>query len=727
MTFLWTPASLLLTVVVLAAAAGCCFVSWKRSGYARTMGWLEVLRFVLITLVLITLNQPEIPTEIRPTEQPTLVVLYDNSDSMKTQDVINPEAPAEKPLVRSDAIAALIQPQTWQPVQDRMQVVFEPFAAQAPIGVLGTDLNSALQSTSEKHAGLRSVVLISDGDWNTGDAPQRAASALRVRGVPVYSVSVGSEQRLPDVVLTASDAPTFGVVNKSLRIPFRITSWLAQDREMLVSLTGTQGETITKAVRVSGMGQLQETLEWKPTRTGDYSLTLEVPVDETETQSDNNRVTIPLVVRDEELRVLIIESVPRWEYRYLRNALERDPGVEVNCLLFHPDLSETGGGRGYLQQFPSEKELFEYDVVFLGDVGVAQRQLTPADCTLLKQLVRSQAGGLVFLPGARGHQLTLQGSDLEELLPVVLNPAVPKGKGNSRPGRFALTEAGRRSLLTRLETEDIENEKIWNGLPGFYWHAAAERAKIGAQVLATHDTESSSYGRVPLIVTRTAGTGKVLFMGSDGAWRWRKGVEDLYHYRFWGQVVRWMAYQRNMSQGESMRLFYSPDRPEAGSVVNLNVNVTSLAGEPLRTGTVTVQTTSPSGQTDTVRLTPGGEDSWGLFSGTFSPKEGGQYRLVTTCTETGARLETVLSVTGQEKEQIGLPAKTDVLREISLTTRGELTDASKVRQLIEKLAALPEPAPVIVPIRLWSHPLWAGLIILLLGVFWTARKFAGFA
>jgi hypothetical protein len=84
-------------------------------------------------------------------------------------------------------------------------------------------------------------------------------------------------------------------------------------------------------------------------------------------------------------------------------------------------------------------------------------------------------------------------------------------------------------------------------------------------------------------------------------------------------------------------------------------------------------------------------------------------------------------VTGQEKEQIGLPAKTDVLREISLTTRGELTDASKVQQLIEKLAALPQPAPVIVPIRLWSHPLWAGLMILLLGVFWTARKFAGFA
>ena len=40
----------------------------------------------------------------------------------------------------------------------------------------------------------------------------------------------------------------------------------------------------------------------------------------------------------------MVESYPRWEYRYLRNAQSRDPGVEVSCLLFHPGLSKVGGG-----------------------------------------------------------------------------------------------------------------------------------------------------------------------------------------------------------------------------------------------------------------------------------------------------------------------------------------------------------------------------------------------
>jgi hypothetical protein len=50
-----------------------------------------------------------------------------------------------------------------------------------------------------------------------------------------------------------------------------------------------------------------------------------------------------------------------------------------------------------------------------------------------------------------------------------------------------------------------------------------------------------------------------------------------------------------------------------------------------------------------------------------------------------------------------------------------------VQQLVQRLAAMPEPAPVIVPLRIWSHPLWGGLIIVLLAVFWTGRKFAGLA
>lgn len=739
MTFYWTPATLVLSLIVLIAAAVCCLISWRRSGYSRTMGFLEGTRFALILVAVITLNQPEITQQYQPEDQPTLVVLYDASASMQTQDVLDPEHPASKPMTRGASIAHLITtgnvgsedppelPEIWKGLGEKIDVVFEPFSSKLDDPELGTDLNDALQATAERFDNLRGIVLLSDGDWNLGKTPAEAATALRMRDVPVFSVGIGSEERLPDIQLASIDAPTFGVVGKTMRIPFRIDNWLPKDRELKVTLSGTRGEVIEKTIQVAGMGQMRDTVNWQPDKVGDYTLKIEIPTDPLETNPDNNAIEFPINVKTETLKVLVVESYPRWEYRYLRNALERDPGVDVHCLLFHPDFDGVGGGRGYLEEFPSEKELFDYDVVFLGDVGVEASQLTVENTEHLRQLVRSQAGGLVFLPGFRGKHTTLFSTELEELYPVVLDDAHPRGHGLAVPSRFALTESGRRSHLTRLEMDERENERVWGNLPGFQWYASALRAKIGGEVLAVHETESTQYGRVPLIVARTSGTGKVLFMGTDGAWRWRRGVEDLYHYRFWGQVVRWMAYQRNMSQGESMRLFYSPDRPEAGNVLTLNVNVATSTGEPLRQGTVVCQVTSPSGQTDSVRLNVADEDSWGLFTGTFTPEEGGSYTIVTTCAETGAKLETSIAVIGGEREVIGEPARFDVLREISLISRGELTDVSQMSSLASRLAELDEPEPVIRRFRIWSHPLWAGFIVLLLTIFWSARKLAGLA
>lgn len=727
MTFFWTPTTLAITVVVLGFASVCCWISWRRSGYMRSMGILEVFRFALIALVLMTLNQPEITKEVKPEERPTLVVLHDTSGSMQTVDVVSETDDGTSVTSRVDAAAPAIDPASWQRVAEKMEVIFEPFSSRLANPGSGTDIDQALAYAVESHANLRGIVLLSDGDWNTGNAPNGVATDLRMRKIPVFAAGVGSESRLPDIELICSDAPTFGVIGKTMRIPFRIVSWLPGDRTVTLTLQGTRSESVSKVISVPGMGQVQDTIEWRPRDIGEFELSLDIPVDEAEAIATNNELKFPVTVKNEALRVLVVESFPRWEYRYLRNALERDPGVEVNCLLFHPTIDSVGGGRGYLEEFPDEKELFKYDVVFLGDVGVDAEQLSIENCEHIRQLVRNHAGGLVFLPGFRGKQSTLLTTQLEELYPVVPDKSAPRGVGQPRPARFALTESGRRSLLTRLEPDDNDNEAIWNGLPGFQWHAATLRSKIGSEVLAVHGSDSTRYGRIPVIATRTSGTGKVLFMGTDGAWRWRRGVEDLYHYRFWGQVVRWMAYQRNMSQGESMRLFYSPDRPEAGNVLTLNANVMSDTGEPLREGTVVVQIVSPSGQTDSVRLASVGEDSWGLFSGSFTPEEGGNYNLVTTCAETGARLETTVAVKGNEKEKTGQPARMDVLREIAEITRGELSNVSQLKDLVDRVAELPDPEPVVIRVRIWSHPAWGGALIFLLGAFWTGRKMAGLA
>ena len=605
-----------------------------------------------------------------------------------------------------------------------MNVVIQPFSVAQP--GRGSDLYDPLANAPEKIPNLRGIVLASDGDWNEGPPPVQAASRLRMMGVPVFAVPVGSRTRLPDVELLSLDLPTFGVAGKSVRVPFTIESSLPRDYVTTVTLRASDGDEVTKEVRIAAMGRTSDWLVWKPKETGDDTLTLTVPKHPDETLADNNKLTAPISIREEKLRVLVVESYPRWEYRYLRNALSRDPGVEVSCLLFHPGLSKVGGGnKDYIKQFPAGlDELSKFDVVFLGDVGVDAGQLTAEQCRLLKGLVEHQASGLVFMPGLQGRQLSLLETELDELCPVVLDPSQPGGWGSRTPDHFELTELGRRSLLTKLADTQDDNAEVWEGLPGFQWHAPVLRAKAGSDVLCVHKDASNEFGRVPLLVTRTFGAGKVLFMGTDGAWRWRKGVEDKYHYRFWGQVVRWMAYQRNMAKGETMRLYYAPDQPRMNQTLALHANVMDRGGEPLHHGEVSARITAPSGKAELIRFTSAG-DEWGVFTGKYTAEEPGKHSVTLFCKQTGATLETSFFVQGVAAERVGLPARPEVLEEIARVTRGKVIEPSMLDDVVRSLAELPDPPPTVRRVQLWSHPVLMAALVVLMGVFWVGRKVIG--
>jgi hypothetical protein len=137
-----------------------------------------------------------------------------------------------------------------------------------------------------------------------------------MREVPVFAVPVGAETRLPDVELTSFDVPTFAVASKPLRIPFVIDSSLPRDEVVMLQMTASSGEIITKEVTLPAMGRLQDAIAWKPDKPGEVKLTLTIPKTPNERYPENNSQEAPLAIRKEQLKVLVIESFPRWEYRY---------------------------------------------------------------------------------------------------------------------------------------------------------------------------------------------------------------------------------------------------------------------------------------------------------------------------------------------------------------------------------------------------------------------------
>jgi hypothetical protein len=709
-----------------------CLLSWKRSPHPRRTAMLEILRFFIASIVVMLLWQPEWRTVIHPTTKPKIAILWDDSGSMTTLDArlpaeLSEPGKSDEIVSRGEWVKKALASDLWTPLRSdgANELITRPFASPSESGMTGTDLSEPLESLLQEENNLRAVVMLSDGDFNLGQPPVGAAQKYRLRGVPIFTIPVGSETRLPDLDLLTVTAPTYGIVGENVQIPFTIRSSLDRQVRTIVRLRDESGRERTKNIILPPNAETYDSILWRLEKEGASTLTLSIPVEDGELVSANNSHKFNISGKPEQIRVLIVETLPRWEFRFLRNALQRDPGVELSCLLLRPELG-AAEGLDYIQEFPGTlEELSKFDVVILGDVGVGENQLTAEQCAQIRGLVENQASGVVFLPGTQGNQFTLLDTELSDLIPVTLDDKNKKGFPEPLATPLNLTTEGRASLLTMLGDSEEENPEIWRRLPGFFWHAPVVRAKGGTEVLAVHANRRGPYGPVPLMVTKTAGSGKVLFMGIDSAWRWRRGVEDLYHYRFWGQVARWMSYQRNMAAGQRIRLFFTPERPEPGSTVTLNANAFDANGAPLKDGVVAVDITSPDGKTQRTELQKN-ESEWGAYTGRFKIDLPGAWKLkATVFGASDLPTETTILAQGVDIEKTGQPARPGVLEEMAKVSRGRSILADQLPDLIGEIDALPEPRPLENRIPLWSH--WATLVflVLLLGTFWVGRKLNG--
>src|SRR5207247_2247757 len=86
-----------------------------------------------------------------------------------------------------------------------------------------------------------------------------------------------------------------------------------------------------------------------------------------------------------------------------------------------------------------------------------------------------------------------------------------------------------------------------------------------------------------LLVQQNYGFGKVVFVGLDSTWRWRYRAGDVYHHRFWGQLVRWAAAERLLPGGNRLVRFGSREPVyQHGRPIDLAVRLSETLPAPKR-------------------------------------------------------------------------------------------------------------------------------------------------
>ncbi len=299
-----------------------------------------------------------------------------------------------------------------------------------------------------------------------------------------------------------------------------------------------------------------------------------------------------------------------------------------------------------------------------------------------------------MVAGERCSPYDFAGTPIERLLPVVLKNDSRARTGHTVDSGFNLemTAAGWQHPIFMLENDREENDRVWAELPPSYWCADVERAKAGATVLAVHPFLTNRYGKLPLVVVQHYGAGKVLMLSIDSTWRWRYDYGDVYHYRFWGNILRWLIATPLEGEGKYIRLSTDKAKYRQGETVTVMARVLDKAYYPFSAGPVFVEVTDPFASVRRVQLELQDERT-GLYEGRFAAASGGSWRLqsvVPDLGEEGTQAALKIEVEAEELEARSLRMRAGLLRDLADITGGRfhmLDTAAAIPKEIEALNA----------------------------------------
>lgn len=617
----------------------------------------------------------------------------------------------------------------WNPADPKRKAAeVEPVRETSP---LGEAVLSSLDSL--RGSPPAAVVVFSDGVCNEGPDWKETAAELQRRGMPLFFVGMGSPGAQRDIRLTdlRMDDTVFlhDVVFADVRIvadgysgqsaPIRIVDEAA-DLTLASSVVTVKGDSFAESVR----------LAFQADRVGTLDLRLETPVQAGELREENNVLRQSISVLDEPIRVLYVEGSPRFEYRYLRNLLLREPSVSLDCVLQSADPEYAADAMNVLAGIPMRRdELWRYDVIMLGDVdpGWFPRS-TLEDIT---EFVRDSAksGAVLFIAGEQFTPAAFRETPLAALFPFEsdqVRPADPAGK--SGPMRVVPTEIGLGSPGMQLALDPRQNAAIWEALPDLYWYMPIGELKPGARVLAAHGSERRWNGDpVPLIVFQYAGGGRVLFHAIDETWRWRyRGGQPIFS-RYWVQTLRFLARgkleRERKTTLESNQRVYRPGEP-----VMVRAVFRPGEGMPVPRDSVTVILERDGAARSQLRLERHGVAGH-VFEGRAEDLLPGRYRAWLAAPIVPEPLPTANFEVEPPRREMEAPEPDFAgMKEAAKMTGGAFFRPWQLSQLSQ---SLPPGRSVAVerlpPLSLWNRPAILLLLFALLTGEWLIRKLRGLA
>jgi hypothetical protein len=659
-----------------------------------------------------------------------------------------PSLDAESKLARKEKVTAWLEAaeNSWlKDLESNARVLRYAFAAEAlPVADHGwrqalanletsaagvTDLGAALNRAAQDAAkqSVDAVVMITDGGHNTADDPREIATALR--GVPLHIVPIGTVMPR-DVILHHTHAPRAVFKNDTVVVDAMVTAYSCEGELLKVELLSDGNVVDHQTLAVSSyVFDGRVALRWKAGEFGRHALKVRVAAVPREHSVENNEAQTEVDVMEDTIRVLIADNLPRWEFRYLVNLFKRDKHVDFEQLLFEPnDDPRTSAAR---PSFPHDLEGWrKYRVVILGDVTPVQ--LPPAQQELLRKYVVEEGGNLIVIAGETAMPAAFAAQPLGAMVPAVASPP-----GNPAQGLgLVVTAEGSVSVATQLENDPLASDRIWREMSTklpVYNLSPIAKPKPTSHVLIAATNPRPGAEPQAFLSWQYIGSGRVIYLAAPVTYQLRYRNGDLYHHRFWGQLLRW-AIAREMGGG-SRTVHLATDKAlyQTGDPAQIILRLSQMDGKAVEGAQCTVEARKEGALIQVVQLheEPG---SPGTYHGTFADLPVGPITLRAAGTVVRSLLaaegradavEQVLNVDPKGPTEMSNPlCNLPLLNQIAAASGGSVVPPAAIQNALSHLSLAPEVQQTVLSRRpVWNRWILLWVFMGCLTFEWLARRY----
>jgi hypothetical protein len=609
---------------------------------------------------------------------------------------------------------------------------------------IGSAVRRLLETEFAHEVEPAGILLIGDGHETGAGDPVGAAQAAGQLGVPIWTSCLGGPAKSRDVALVTPSGQESLFTNQTGRITAKLVQSGFDPEEVQVALLREGKPVQQQPVALRGRAVSDVAFDIREDRPGLYEYEVRTEPLAGEADTTNNSRCVFVRVSNEKIKVLLVETQPYWDTKFLAQCLRADPQMELTQIVRYGRTGFTAiraattrpaGGNEPGEQtvlLPRTKaDLFQYDVLIFGKGLPAF--LPPERMGLLKEYLDERGGGIVFARGRPYDPAAHNGAEAAQSLSA-LEPAV-WGEDYVRELQIELTPAGRVHPSFQFAGK-YPPDLIVKELPGMIGAVRVRKEKAAALVLA----RSQASGTPPTaddaptaaVAYENYGKGRVVSILSEGLWRWSllpakyQQFEKIAPFdQFWRQMVRWLATGADFLPGQDVALTIAQFPENLGDTAQIEVR---LKCPPQAATSATLTATGPGGQSQPLPLDRANEDG-GVLRSSFEAKKPGVYRvMLRTPQMTPPQQETRFCVYDYSVETIDTSADPTTMREIAEASGGQYLDASAPRRL---LGLLERKHPVRQAQRevefIWDRPSVFAGIVGLLAIEWFIRRRRGVA